>query len=307
MLEWRQPQIEDGGWIRTITAESEEMGSDVSFANIFLLREKYRTEISRYRDFLIRRYDGTGARKGYTFPLGKGDVKRALYEIEKDSQARGEQLSFALLTAAQKSLLEAYMPGRFEFFSDDGDSDYVYSCQELAVLSGKAYHKKKNHVSKFKRTFPKYEFAQMGKGNWEDAGVVADAWYYEHLQQENASQVKEYQAIKEAIAYFEELELMGGILYVNDTPAAMTIASRVRPEVCDIHFEKAVGECALYGGYAAINQFFAESLSDVTWLNREEDIGIEGLRKAKMSYHPKMLIKKYGAAEREEGRAEMRR
>lgn len=300
MLEWTRPQPEDGRWIRKITAEAGAMESDVSFANLYLLRTKYDTEICRYRDFLIRRYHGSGARNGYTFPLGRGDVPRALHEIEQDAAARGERLRFAFLTADQKKQLEEWMPGRFVFCSDAGDSDYIYSCPELAALAGKAYHKKKNHVSKFKRTFPKYEYAQMGRGNWEDAARVADAWYYEHLQQEDESQVKEYQAIKEALDLFEELELMGGLIYVNQTPAAMTIASMTGPSVCDIHFEKAVGTCALYGGYAAINQFFAQDLSGVEWINREEDIGIEGLRRAKQSYHPKMLLKKYGASERDE-------
>ena len=97
-----------------------------------------------------------------------------------------------------------------------------------------------------------------------------------------------------ALEHFEQLELSGGLLYVNDTPAAMTVASYINEDTCDIHFEKAVGECVTNGAYAAINRLFAQTLN-CTWLNREEDIGIEGLRKAKMSYHPKMLVKKYNA------------
>lgn len=298
MLEWATPQLSDGGWVRKIIAESQESGSDVSFANIYLLREKYNTQLCHYKEFLIRRYYGSGARRGYTFPIGHGDIARALHEIEKDAQAAGEKMRFAFLTAAQKEQLENWMPGRFSYASDAGDSDYVYAWQDLALLGGKAYHKKKNHVSKFVRTYPKYEFAQMGCGNWEDAAIVADAWYYEHLQQEDASLGKEYQSIRDALNHFEELELCGGLIYVNGTPCAMTIASQIRKSVYDIHFEKAAGECAVYGGYAAINQFFAKSLTGAEWLNREEDLGIEGLRKAKMSYHPKMMIKKYSAVER---------
>ena len=124
--------------------------------------------------------------------------------------------------------------------------------------------------------------------------LVDDMWYYEHLQEEDESQKKEYAAVKEALEHFEQLELSGGLLYVNDTPAAMTVASYINEDTCDIHFEKAVGECVTNGAYAAINRLFAQTLN-CTWLNREEDIGIEGLRKAKMSYHPKMLVKKYNA------------
>ena len=83
MLEWSIPEAEDEDWINSCIAVSGTMASDASFANIYLLRNKYSTKISRYKDFIIRKYSGKGARCGYTFPLGKGDVAKALAEIEK--------------------------------------------------------------------------------------------------------------------------------------------------------------------------------------------------------------------------------
>jgi hypothetical protein len=295
MLEWSSPQITDRDWICQIASQAGCMASDVSFANIYLLRDKYDIQISSYKDFLIRHYNGYFGRSGYTFPIGRGNIGKALEEIEKDAVQRNEELKFCLLTDEQKNELEKLRPGRFTFTSNAGDSDYIYAATELVNLSGKAFHKKKNHFSKFTRTYPEYRFAQIGQANIDDAVLVEDMWYNEHLQQESESQLKEYTAIKNALDNFEQLSLSGGIIYVNDTPAAMTIASKISSGVWDIHFEKAVGECALNGGYAAINRIFAETLKDCEWINREEDIGIEGLRKAKMSYHPKMLLKKYNA------------
>lgn len=295
MLEWSIPCISDGDWIRKIIAESGNMGSDVSFANIFLLREKYDTQICSYRGFLLRHYNGYYGRKGYTFPIGNGNLQKAVEELRLDAQERREPFGFCLLTEEQKEALELVCPGEFVFESNPGDSDYIYAQSELANLSGKAFHKKKNHFSKFVRTYPDYRFEQIGAGNWEAARLVEDMWYYEHMQEEDESQQREYRAIREALEYFEELELAGGLLYVNDTPVAMTIASRINAETWDIHFEKAVGECVTNGAYAAINRLFAQTLEDCEWINREEDIGIPGLRKAKLSYHPKMLIKKYNA------------
>ena len=147
-------------------------------------------------------------------------------------------------------------------------------------------------------TMKDYKYYEIGACNIYDAQKVADAWYYEHLQDEDASQLAEYKAIKEALENFEELGLIGGIIYVNDSPCAMTIASKINENTVDVHFEKAVGEYALNGGYAAINKLFSEKLDGVTWLNREEDIGIEGLRKAKLSYRPKIMLKKYSAVEK---------
>ena len=298
MLEWSIPEAEDEDWINSCIAVSGTMASDASFANIYLLRNKYSTKISRYKDFIIRKYSGKGARCGYTFPLGKGDVAKALAEIEKDEKECGERLQFAFVTEEQKEVLENAMPARFCYSSDAGDSDYIYLRSELASLSGKAFHKKKNHFSKFVRTYPDYKYYEIGACNIYDAQKVADAWYYEHLQDEDASQLAEYKAIKEALDNFEELGLIGGIIYVNDSPCAMTIASKINENTVDVHFEKAVGEYALNGGYAAINKLFSEKLDGVTWLNREEDIGIEGLRKAKLSYRPKIMLKKYSAVEK---------
>ena len=298
MLEWSIPEAEDEDWINSCIAVSGTMASDASFANIYLLRNKYSTKISRYKDFIIRKYSGKGARCGYTFPLGKGDVAMALAEIEKDAKECGERLQFAFVTEEQKEVLENAMPARFCYSSDAGDSDYIYLRSELASLSGKAFHKKKNHFSKFVRTYPDYKYYEIGACNIYDAQKVADAWYYEHLQDEDASQLAEYMAIKEALDNFEELGLIGGIIYVNDSPCAMTIASKINENTVDVHFEKAVGEYALNGGYAAINKLFSEKLDGVTWLNREEDIGIEGLRKAKLSYRPKIMLKKYSAVEK---------
>ena len=298
MLEWSIPEAEDEDWINSCIAVSGTMASDASFANIYLLRNKYSTKISRYKDFIIRKYSGKGARCGYTFPLGKGDVAKALAEIEKDAKECGERLQFAFVTEEKKEVLENAMPARFCYSSDAGDSDYIYLRSELASLSGKAFHKKKNHFSKFVRTYPDYKYYEIGACNIYDAQKVADAWYYEHLQDEDASQLAEYKAIKEALENFEELGLIGGIIYVNDSPCAMTIASKINENTVDVHFEKAVGEYALNGGYAAINKLFSEKLDGVTWLNREEDIGIEGLRKAKLSYRPKIMLKKYSAVEK---------
>ena len=298
MLEWSIPEAEDEDWINSCIAVSGTMASDASFANIYLMHNKDSRKRRRYKDFIIRKYSGKGARCGYTFPLGKGDVAKALAEIEKDAKECGERLQFAFVTEEQKEVLENAMPARFCYSSDAGDSDYIYLRSELASLSGKAFHKKKNHFSKFVRTYPDYKYYEIGACNIYDAQKVADAWYYEHLQDEDASQLAEYKAIKEALENFEELGLIGGIIYVNDSPCAMTIASKINENTVDVHFEKAVGEYALNGGYAAINKLFSEKLDGVTWLNREEDIGIEGLRKAKLSYRPKIMLKKYSAVEK---------
>ena len=158
MLEWSTPSISDGDWIRKIIAESGNMGSDVSFANMYLLREKYDIQICSYRGFLLRHYNGYYGRKGYTFPIGTGSLEKALQALKEDAKKRREPLYFCLLTEEQKQMLEEVFPDTFVFESNPGDSDYIYSQEELANLAGKAFHKKKNHFSKFVRTYPDYKY-----------------------------------------------------------------------------------------------------------------------------------------------------
>ena len=190
MLEWSIPSISDGDWIRKIIAESGNMGSDVSFVNMYLLREKYDIQICSYRGFLLRHYNGYYGRKGYTFPIGTVNPEKALQALKEDAEKRREPLCFCLLTEEQKQMLEEVFPDTFVFESNPGDSDYIYSQEELANLAGKAFHKKKNHFSKFVRTYPEYRFEQIGAANWQDAVLVEDMWYYEHLQEEDESQKK---------------------------------------------------------------------------------------------------------------------
>lgn len=302
MLEWMTPELEHGDWIKDVVEKTGNMGNDVSFSNIYLLRNKYDIQICNYRGMLVRHYNGKYGRLGYTFPIGTADVSKALNMIEADAKERNEKLSFCLLTCEQKEELEKHRPGEFAFSSDDGDSDYVYSQQELANLTGRAFHKKKNHFLKFTRTYPEYEFAQLGCNNKEDAIKVANAWYVEHKELDtlqHGALKEELDIICEAVELMDELSLLGGIIYVNNIPVAMTIASGINSNTCDIHFEKAIGEYAINGGYAAINKLFAEGLNQYKWLNREEDLGLEGIRKAKMSYHPKMIIKKFNAVLKE--------
>lgn len=294
-MEWNIPQLRDGAWVRPIVAESDYMGSDAAFANIYLLRDKYDIKIAEYKGFLMRYYSGRGSRKGYTFPLGKGNPQRAILKIKKEAQEYGRPLEFCFVTEEQKQILEDVLQGELVFTSDRGDSDYIYDKQELSNLSGKAFHKKKNHVSKFIRSYPEYEYVELSAMNAEDAARVEDIWYNEHLSLEDSSALFEYGAIKEALENFEELSLFGGLIYVNGSPVAMTIGSQINEEICDIHFEKSIGDFAYNGGYAAINQFHVRGLSNYVYVNREEDIGIEGLRKAKESYHPKIMLKKYSA------------
>ena len=180
MLVWNKPQLGDREWISKCVEEAGYMGSDAAFANIYLLQSKYNIRVAFYKDCLIRYYEGHNSRHGYTFPLGAGNIDKALEAIKQDAIDNNRKLEFCFITEEQKAVLEEMLEGELVYSRDDGDSDYIYGQPELSTLAGRAYHKKKNHVSKFKRTYEELRYSEIGAGNTEDALMVEDMWYNEH-------------------------------------------------------------------------------------------------------------------------------
>ena len=306
--------------------DSGYTGSDASFANIFLLRQKYGTQIALQDGFLFRYYNGQGSRRGYAFPLGEGDLPQALAAIEADARDSGRPLEFCLVDEPRAQILRDYFNAKaglngtepsLHFEENRGDSDYIYSAESLATLAGNQYKKKRNHVSRFSRTYSDYEIRPLTAENFVDALEVEKKWLkieklddlanpdcectceceeaaWAERSEDEKSRLSEYCAICEALEKFDELGLRGAVLYVAGVPAAMTMASEIAPGVWDIHFEKVIDEYAVNGGYAIINKLFAEKLwaTGAHLINREEDINIEGLRKAKLSYYPQTILDK---------------
>lgn len=299
---WKTPDREDYKKIRSVVEKCNYYGSDTSALNIYLLRKKYGTKIGYCDGFILRKYYGKDGRCGYGFPVGKvsggellnenEDLKQVFEKIKMDAACKGEPLRFCLFDKEQKEIADRYI-NAVEWKSDRGNSDYIYIRQELAQLSGSRYHKKRNHVLKFTRLYNDWRYAEISERNISDAMKVADEWFEERMSLEDKINDSEYGAIVEAVEYYSEFGLRGGILYADGKPVAMTIASPINKDICDVHFEKAVGKYAADGAYAVINRVLAISLSEYTYFNREEDINIEGLRKAKMSYHPWKVLEKY--------------
>lgn len=292
---WNYPSVNDSKWIYPLAESNKCMGSDTSYANLFFLRNKYNIEICFYKNYLLRHYSGTGSRRGYGFPIGSGDITEIIDLLRNDARQRGEPFAFCLVTEEQKAVLEHWFPGSFTYNKNRDDADYIYLQSDLALLKGKKYHKKKNHVSRFQRKYEDHCFREITEYNKDDAWRIAVAWHHNHKGQSRAAQNLELEAIREALYYFDDLHLRGGILYAFCEPVAMTIASQISSHICDIHFEKALESYAANGAYAVINQKFAALLPEYTYLNREEDIGLAGLRDAKLSYYPAVLLKKYFA------------
>lgn len=288
LLPFAAPNLSDAPAVRALTTEAR--GNDLSFANIYLLREKYATTIALEGDFLFRHYGGTGRLQGYAFPCGAGDIELALRRVEADAAARQRLPEFCLLTEADKVRLESLRPGKYRFVSDPGDTDYLYRCSDLAELPGTVYHRKRNHIARFQKLYPQWQYTPLSEANRADALRVAQLWLE---GREDVSLMHEWRAIRHALANFGELHLCGGIIYVQQQPVAMSIASFVSPTVADVHYEKCLPD--FRDAYPVINRELARRLH-CELINREEDLNHPGLRLAKESYRPALLLRKYTAS-----------
>lgn len=284
-------------------------GSDSCIANLFLLQKKYNTQLKIHKNILFRYYTGDENRTGYGFPIPlKANseavtpdfLKTALEFIFEDKSAQDRTLAFCLITQEQKnqidSCLAKYFPNRhISWKTNRDDCDYIYLRENLAELPGSHFQKKRNHISRFNRTYgPNWEFKSFPENPvFQDILAVSQKWFEEKDGQNNPVLQLEHQSIKYALENAELLRLRGGVLYINGEAAAMTLASPISDSVLDVIYEKSIEEHEKNGAYAVINQQFAKKNNNFLYFNREEDMGIEGLRKAKLSYKPSIILDKF--------------
>ncbi|MBR1552664.1 MAG: DUF2156 domain-containing protein [Schwartzia sp.] len=289
MLEWHSSDSA----LPLLFHGAQTLGNDTSTVNLYLLCDKYRTEVAAADGVLFRYYRGDAEnRQGYGFPIAAHgfDGEKALALLRLDAEKRNVPLAFCLCDERQTKVLDELC--KIHWRSFEGDSDYIYKRESLAQLSGKKLHAKKNLVNRFWRLHPDAEYRAIAKENMADALLVAETWFAER---EDDADKRELFHIRKAAEHWDALQLFGGVLYVEGAPAAMTMASAVSSQCADVHFEKAIGAVAADGAFAAINQAFAasEAALPYAYINREEDMGVPGLRQVKEAYRPAFKVEKY--------------
>lgn len=284
MLDFRTPTLADKERVDSFVRGCGQIGCDITFANTFLWRDKYKIQIAFDDDTYYKCYISGGRVSAYAMPITRGSVRRAVENVVSDARERGVRPLIGSLNTANAELIHRKFSDSIASIAEDRNSfDYIYERENLALLKGKKYHAKRNHISRFMREHEDYSVEEIRRDNLSDALSVAERW------QDGGEDTGEFGAIKDAFRYFDELELFGLILYVGGDPKAMCVASEINGCVCDVNFEKAVD---IDEGYAVINNEFAKRFDKYTLVNREEDMGLEGLRKAKLSYHPDILYTK---------------
>lgn len=268
---------------------------DYAFANLYAWGSFYRTVWCEVEGFLIFRFQIAGSSKwAYLEPIGEGDISKAIAFIQNDAATATQQpirffsLSKEFVNKAKN--IPALQSQRF--YKNRSFGNYIYSREKLAQLSGKKFHGKRNHIAQFDKLYP--------TATWKVIDPQTDlSAVYALLENWITSQgtptttiLQEKAMIEKSLAAYEALELFGILLTVDGKNVAFAYGSRVNANTFCIHAEKA--DTHYEGSYAKINQLLAQNLpSEIQYINREEDMGLESLRKAKLSYYPDILTEEY--------------
>ena len=275
-------------------------GCAYSFVNLYLWG---RQQAAIVEDQLVI-FSQFDRKSVYTFPSGCADPKLALDAIIRDAHARGIPCRLVGLSQEDCARLEQLYPGKLKYHFDRDTFDYVYDINDLADLPGRKFQKKRNHLNRFRQQNPDHTLEPITAENLPEAEALVARWY---TLREEADPLSDFHmekaAIGKALRHMAELEMEGLLLRTAEGVVAMTLGSRLSDDTFDIHFEKALD--AADGAYPAINNGFARYLRDkypdIRFLNREDDLGIEGLRKAKLSYNPHHMVEKSWAHLLEDG------
>ena len=275
-----------------------QRGCEYNFANLYLWG---RQRAAFLEDSLVF-FSQFNQRSVYLFPLCQGDLKKTLDAIIHDAHTRDIPCRLTSLTHDDCDKLEALYPGKFRIHHDRNSFDYIYNIEDLATLKGKKFQKKRNHLNKFKQLHPDHYFVPLTDENSSQVEAMLQRWYQQKLEANpDGDFYMEQVAICRALRHRDELDMEGLVLMEGTEILAMTLGSFLAGNTFDVQFEKAIDETA----YVAICNGFAAHLMEkyphLQYLNREDDLGIEGLRKSKLAYNPVTLIEKHWACLKEDG------
>ena len=296
MILFREITVADKPLFDRYTCAAQVRNCDMAFANIYCWQPFYRSEWAVVEGFMVVRFrlDG-GDRLAYMQPLsgiGNADFSSIIPLLAGDAFSMGQPLRFAGLTPEGVEVLRQYAPEKFAFSASRDYADYIYAADDLRNLLGRRYQPKRNHINRFSSE-NNFQYLPLTSDCAEECLRLTERWS-EGRQDNEATIAAEREAMIRAFEEFDALGLQGGAICVGGELAAFTYGSKVCGDTFVTHIEKA--NTKFNGIFATINALFARSLPEsVQFINREEDMGIEGLRKAKLSYYPVAVEPKWSA------------
>ena len=290
--EFKPIELEDREVLEPVFRNYQPQTSEWTFTNFFIWRNHYHFQWTRYGELLLFLSNPHDQEPYFLMPLGQApriETAKAMLEwLAREGKASAPSIQkadarFAEEAQADGSLL--VLPQRDHF-------DYVYASSDLVSLAGRRFHSKKNFLNRFEKHHPTLQYLPLAENLIPECIRVLDRWCLNRDCERNPVLQAEVDAVRQAFIHFDSLDLAGGTILIDGQVEAFTLGGRLNAETAVIHIEKADPD--IHGLFAVINQrFVREQWASVPWINREQDLGEENLRKAKLSYQPARLVEKF--------------
>lgn len=294
MIVFNEIKLEDQKIISNYLSAFNSEVSELNFTNLYAWREKYGFKFSIIDDFLWIMNQTTEGNIYFSPPIGdyNQDLHESIKQLKKYCNQKNHDFIIKKASERVKEVITSNDSFDYVINTNRDESDYLYLFNDLLELKGNKYHKKKNRVNKFLKTYPDWSYEIINDKNIDSCRLFADQWCVDNNCEAIENLKYERKAIKEVLDHYNDLDCYGGIINVNKKNAGFTISEKLNDETLVIHFEKA--DTKYNGVYNILSNEHLKSIGEeFTYINREQDLGIEGLRRSKMSYHPIELIHKY--------------
>jgi hypothetical protein len=286
MLQFKEFNIDTIQEVKKFFLTPTRFSCETNIVNLLVWQKKY-ANMYALNDGMLFIKSGGIELETYRIPFGP-DLKKGFKLLQEYT---GVEFPPMWIQQGERYLDFKLLFGEhYEFIPQRDAFDYIYLQSDLANLSGKKYHSKRNHISVFTKKY-NWRSEAITEQNIPQILECMDEWYTQNADKIDELMTVEKEGIRFMLENMQTLNIKGLAIFVEDKAVAFTLGSPINRDVFDVHIEKALPEYAT--AYAVINNEFAKSLSDYKYINREDDLGLEGLRKAKLSYKPHILLKKY--------------
>ena len=292
MIQFRRIALSDKVWIDELLSYSDFRGAEYCFTNLFIWESVFNSQIARFEDFILFT-SGEGESRRYLLPAGRGDYSKVLEILKQD--AINNSAPFVIIGIPQNmiSIVKEVFP-MAEITPIRNSFDYIYESEKLVSLAGKKLQPKRNLLARFK-DLQDCSFEEIDSININECKVFTQKWCKEVGGcKDNHSLHSELCAVGVALKNFSDLKLWGGLIRYKGEVVAYSMGEALNSDTVIVHIEKATS--SLKGVYQAINNEFVKRFAlEHKYVNREDDAGDEGLRRAKESYYPVFMQEKYSA------------
>ncbi|MDO4608706.1 MAG: phosphatidylglycerol lysyltransferase domain-containing protein [Clostridia bacterium] len=291
-MEFKKITLSDRDKLLPFLQKNDELTCEISFINLLLWQPLYNNCFCIENDILyLKSYD----EQIETYSLPFGDMKTGVENIIAHSG--NPYPTFWAQAGARFDEFVGLYGDRYDIIESRNEFDYIYNSSDLINLSGKKYHSKRNHISAFSKQFD-WHYEAITADNIDKVRECADIWYSQSSDKMDDELKCEMQGVYMMLDNMSALHLCGGAIVVDDKIVAFTLGSAINKSVYNIHIEKAIE--GFEAAYTVINrEFAAHNCENYKYINREDDLGLEGLRKSKLSYKPQIILPKYVLTKKE--------